>query len=188
MKFDFSCCKKNFVDISPSSTHCAFALILTPSILGSLRVCNFLFASFNSSSFKSPACPGHDENLGIGDSQLHVAVSGNTLGHFTIRAGLRLKNASHWSKVCERCDLGVIEDLKHITMQCPFYEEHRISMYREIAQLHCDEINVAMENPQDIYPLILGKQPDNVSIEDMLHLCTITGKWITTIYDSVIIR
>ena len=101
---------------------------------------------------------------------------------------LRLKNASHWSKVCERCNLGVIEDLKHITMQCPFYEEHRISMYREIAQLQCDEINVAMENPQDIYPLILGKQPDNVSIEDMLHLCTITGKWITSIYDSVIIR
>ena len=101
---------------------------------------------------------------------------------------LRLKNASHWSKTCERCDLGLIEDLKHIVLQCPFYEEHRGNMYREIAHLQCEEITDAMSNPQDTYSLLLGRQPDNMSVENMIRLCNITGKWITNIYESVIIR
>ena len=34
---------------------------------------------------------------------------------------LRLKGKSFWSKVCERCNLGIREDAKHVIMQCPFY-------------------------------------------------------------------
>ena len=78
--------------------------------------------------------------------------------------------------------------MRFFVMQCPYYEEHRSNMYREIAQLQCEEINEALSNPQDTYSLLLGRQPVNMSVENMICLCNITGKWITSIYESVIIR
>ena len=87
-----------------------------------------------------------------------------------------------------RCELSLLEDTRHIVMQCPFYENKRIEMYDEIAKMECEEINEAIAIPQNVFHMILGKQPDNVSTFNMLRLCSITGKHIAGIYDCVLVR
>ena len=89
------------------------------------------------------------------------------------------ENGSFLSKVCERCDLGIIDNVKHIITQCPFYEETRREMYREITQLQCEEDDEAMSNSQDIYNLILGQQPEYMWLDNRLRLYTITGRYVT---------
>ena len=101
---------------------------------------------------------------------------------------VRLKNKSFWSKVCVRCDLSIIEDAKHVIMQCPFYENLRQDMYEEIEQLNCESITNALRNAQDSLYFLLGKQPEGVSTENMINMCLISGQYITKIYDNVIVR
>ena len=100
---------------------------------------------------------------------------------------VKLKNKSFWTKTCTKCDLG-LESAKHILMQCPFYEEDRREMYQEIEDLECEEINEALNEMTEVFPIIMGKQPENVSIENMFRLCFVTGRHIARIYDSVTTR
>ena len=46
--------------------------------------------------------------------------------------GYRLKKKTFGQKMCDRCDLGINEDARHIIMQCPFYCEERANMFNEI--------------------------------------------------------
>ena len=101
---------------------------------------------------------------------------------------VRLKNKSFWSKVCVKCDLSTTEDLKNVVLQCPHFENTRGEMFNEISHLNCDMINNALGNAQEILNFLLGKQPENVSTEQMMRLCLISGKYITRIYDEVITR
>ena len=101
---------------------------------------------------------------------------------------VRLKNRSFWTKVCYKCDMGIKEDAKHLIMQCPYFESMKKAMYDEIEQMQCEEINNAMGNAAEVLPILLGKQPDNVSIENMLNLCVISGRYKTMMYDIIIKR
>ena len=101
---------------------------------------------------------------------------------------VRLKNKSFWSKVCVRCELGIVEDAKHVVMQCPYYQNIRQEMLDEIEQLQCEGISDALRNAQDSFYILLAKQPANIAMENMIDLCLITRKHITRIYDNVIMR
>ena len=96
-----------------------------------------------------------------------------------------LKKASFWAKACTNCDLGIVEDTKHVIMQCPQNEEVRKEMFQEIKELGINAIDNTFENANDYFPVLLGKQPENVETEDMIKLCMITGKHITNIYDNI---
>ena len=61
-------------------------------------------------------------------------------------------------------------------------------MLLEIEQIECNELRVAMSVPGDIFHIILGRQPENVPIDSMIELCIISGKHISKIYDSVLVR
>ena len=101
---------------------------------------------------------------------------------------VRLKGCSFWARTCERCDYGTIENARHLIMQCPFFDENRREMYRELEDLQCEEITEALSNPQNTLSLVLGKQPENMSLANMLNLCMITGKHISRMYDTAIQR
>ena len=101
---------------------------------------------------------------------------------------VRLKNKSFWSKVCVKCDLSIIEDVRHVVLQCLHFENIRREMFNEIDHLNCDMINNALGNAQENLYILLGKQPENVSTEQLMRLCLISGKYNTRIYDEVIIR
>ena len=51
-----------------------------------------------------------------------------------------------WYKCCTRCDLGIIEDTKHIVMQCPYNVDARKCMYNDIDNIGSDEINNLMKD------------------------------------------
>ena len=59
-------------------------------------------------------------------------------------------------------------------------------MYEEIANLECEEINDAISSTDDIFHLIMGKQPGNMTMSNMLNMCIITGKHIARMYDNAI--
>ena len=46
----------------------------------------------------------------------------------------RLKGKTIGYKMCEWCDLGITEDVRHVVMQCPFFEPHRMRMYDDVRQ------------------------------------------------------
>ena len=101
---------------------------------------------------------------------------------------LRLKNKSFWSKACVRCDLSSLEDIRHIVMQCPYFEYIRQEMFDEIEQLNCNSISNSLRSGVDILLILLGKQPADVPIESMMDMCLISGKHITRMYDQAITR
>ena len=101
---------------------------------------------------------------------------------------VRLKKKSYWTKVCVKCNLGSVEDTMHIVMQCPHYQNIRQEMHTDLEHLNCEEISGALRNAQECFHIFMGKQPVNVSIENMIDLCRITGRHITSIYDDIIKR
>ena len=100
---------------------------------------------------------------------------------------LRLKKGSFWSKCCTRCDLSIVEDPKHIVMQCPYYEENRKEMFHDIRTLGYDEIDGVM-GTGDVFSILMGKHPENVPMVIMVKVWIISGKHISKMYDSAIMR
>ena len=82
---------------------------------------------------------------------------------------VRLKNKSFWTKVCVRCDLGIVENAKHIVMQCPHYQDIRQEMLDDLEQLQCDELSEALRNAQECFYIFMGKQPDNMLYHWEIH-------------------
>ena len=98
----------------------------------------------------------------------------------------RLKGKSFSYKVCIKCELGVKESIHHIVMQCPLYDEERRNMYGELESLNDDTINQILEEPQNIFHTLMGKQPDNTPFEAMVNFWLITGKFISGMYARAI--
>ena len=88
--------------------------------------------------------------------------------------------------MCNRCDLGCIEDVKHLIMQCPYFEAKRARMYEEIKQLNTDELNEVQSNTQEIFYVILGKHPSDAHFENMIQFWLITGTYICEMYDEIV--
>ena len=100
---------------------------------------------------------------------------------------LKLKQASHRSKCCVRCDLSMVENPKHIVMQCPFYDQYKHDMYHDITQLGNHDIDELLVTTNDVFSILMGKHPINVSMEHMLKLWVRSGKYICMMYDSAVI-
>ena len=54
--------------------------------------------------------------------------------------------------------------------QCPFYENDRRDMYNELEALHCDEINRGLSDTQNLVYMLLGRQPEYMTLENMFKL------------------
>ena len=100
---------------------------------------------------------------------------------------VKLKKGSFWSKCCTRCNLAVIEDPKHIIMQCPYYEERTTYLFDDIRRLGCSIIDDVM-SVGDVYSILMGKHPEGVPMETMIGLWIISSKHISRMYDSVMFR
>ena len=69
----------------------------------------------------------------------------------------RLNGLSQSHKVCSRCDLYAIENIEHMLMQCPAYEEAQSEMYEEILRLIKQEYDDALTNhPEETLAWLLG--------------------------------
>ena len=99
---------------------------------------------------------------------------------------LRLKKKSFSHKVCGRCDLGILENINHVVMQCPYFQDDRARMCEAIQQLGSDTARSVMEDIQNFFYVIMGKHPDGAPFQAMIEIWLITGDIISNMYRNVI--
>ena len=98
---------------------------------------------------------------------------------------VRLKHLPYGNRACSLCDLYLVEDIFHITMQCPGRQQLRSEMFTE-CELYPDVNEVLKKYDQDTMSLCLGKCPTYCSYDVMERLWCITGKHISGIYEYVL--
>ena len=68
----------------------------------------------------------------------------------------RLRGTPIGSRMCILCDLGAIEDIRHVVMQCPYHIAKGTSMYSEIDRI-CPNFGTLS--------ILIGKVQEGLNIE-----------------------
>ena len=95
---------------------------------------------------------------------------------------VRLKGSSVAAKFCTLCDLGHEEDLRHLVLQCPAFEEERSGMFNEIRQLPNNLGANALDNNADTLGTLLGGDIEGYPIEQMEMVWLISSRYIDAMY------
>ena len=90
---------------------------------------------------------------------------------------VRLKKGSIASRFCENCTLGIEKSIKHIVMQCPFFEEDTTGYGFEYL----------LNDPTQIFLYLMGKHPEMHTFKAMFVFWTISSNHITDMYKRVIL-
>ena len=98
---------------------------------------------------------------------------------------VRLKHLPYGNRVCSLCNLYLLEDVFHITMQCPGTQHLRNEMQAELA-FHPDIDQILREHEQDTMSIYLGKYPAECDYNVMEKLWCITGRHISGLYKFVL--
>ena len=95
---------------------------------------------------------------------------------------VRLRGASSFSKFCVDCDLGVVDDIRHLVLQCPKWQTGRTEMMNEIENIP-DGRGVALLNSQcDLVIALLGGIDNVYTYEQKVRILTISAECITNVY------
>ena len=86
------------------------------------------------------------------------------------------------NRTCTKCDLYILEDIRHLVMQCPAVNEIRLRMYRKINEVYSDFEEVCREQPEDVLGWLLGGQCNEVEYEVMSDIWKVAGNCITEMY------
>ena len=97
---------------------------------------------------------------------------------------VRLKKTSIASRFCCKCDLSSEETAFHLAMQCPFFESDRKTMYDEMSELKCPEINGILNESGNIFLYLMGKHPPGIEFMTMYPFWTIAARHISRMYDK----
>ena len=115
-----------------------------------------------------------------------------TMARLVCRASLlksddpRIKGTSLSSRICKNCDLGVVESVYHLVMQCHNMEDISLSMYNQL-QCEASMLNDRLrESPQDSFPYLLGMTMLNVELDKVIAGLQISGRYICLMYKRVI--
>ena len=94
----------------------------------------------------------------------------------------RLKDASIGARMCQRCSLGVVENLYHLIMQCPDMVDIRYAMYEQLDLWVPNLSRKIKESPQDAFSWLIGKSMVDLSALDTVRSLEITGRHICMMY------
>ena len=94
----------------------------------------------------------------------------------------RYKGSSPLQKMCQECDLGVIESVQHLVMQCPANEGYRIEMFNEIIAIDANFDERCNQSPGETYLWLLGKQIERLENDKMCDIWIIAGHYIAKMY------
>ena len=128
----------------------------------------------------------------IADNDFLMQKTAETMARLVCRASLlksddpRLKGSSLSDRICQSCDLGVVENIYHLIMQCPYMDDIRQSMYRQLQNDVVVYFDKLKENPQDNLAMLLGKVVANVDLETVISGLQIVGRHICLMYKRVI--
>ena len=102
------------------------------------------------------------------------------------RDDYRLKGAPASHRTCERCDHYALENIQHITMQCPAYSKEREEMFGRINN-ECPNVSTLMEeNPPMNFAWMMGRDMEGISDEEQDLKLTICGTAISEMYRKCI--
>ena len=98
---------------------------------------------------------------------------------------VRLKQQPRSNRVCSLCNLYAIEDIFHVTMQCPGTHQLREAMFNDLkVDPEVEEVLTVYE--RETLKLCLGKYPDDCDWYTMEKLWCKSGKHISGIYRYVL--
>ena len=63
----------------------------------------------------------------------------------------------------DNCELGIVEDIRHVFLQCPNSNDEVCSMYKELYAIEDGSGTRAIESCNDIVYLILGGHVESLS-------------------------
>ena len=124
----------------------------------------------------------------IGDLDYRLAKMCESMSKIVCHASLlktddyRLKGLNMSNRTCIRCDQYCIEDITHIIMQCPGYNDERILMFNEIYDECPNARGVFESNSGNILYYLLGRDIPTLDDNEMFSLWCISGKMITQMY------
>ena len=97
-----------------------------------------------------------------------------------------LAKGTYGVRMCIECDLGLEEDVKHIVMQCPMYEDSRKILFQTINELPNDIGSLVLDEPGEVLYILLGKSDQRLDIEQMIQVWLISASFISRMYRTAI--
>ena len=99
----------------------------------------------------------------------------------------RLKGSFFSNRTCTMCDMFVLEDIRHLVMQCPATQDMRSYMFKDINNWVPGFDALCREHPDDILVWLLGGQVPTVDLDVMETLWQISGTYIAMMYNSAVV-
>ena len=96
----------------------------------------------------------------------------------------RLIGSSHSDRTCTECEHNAIESIKHVVMECPNNEGLKADMLNEIAEYNKDFEQVCKDQPEHLFPWLMGKPIDDIELEAMNQIWIIAGFHICKMYNN----
>ena len=95
---------------------------------------------------------------------------------------VRLKSAPIFARFCEDCDLAAIDDVNHLVLQCPRWQNERTEMLNEIDNIPDGSGHALLNSQCDLVIALLGKADPDLSYEQKVTILTISSKYISKMY------
>ena len=89
-------------------------------------------------------------------------------------------------RACELCDLYNVEDVFHILMQCPYFQDCRKRMFSHIYEVDATLEETFREQPENVFPWLLGKDIIGCEYDTMCMVWIISGNAMNDMYTQVI--
>ena len=89
-------------------------------------------------------------------------------------------------RACDKCQLGTPESVWHLVMQCPFYEDLSSELFASIERLGTEVAIRMINDPPQYFNVIMGKQPEYASFEEMIEIWFISGAAVCSMFKRAI--
>ena len=99
----------------------------------------------------------------------------------------RIKKKSHSYKICTKCDLGIIEGIIHLIMQCPFYSAETQELFDSLEHMGSEIASRVTRDSLNYFRIIMGMQPEYASFQSMIPIWLLSGDRISKIYRRAIL-
>ena len=98
----------------------------------------------------------------------------------------RLKKQTPSMRACDKCQLGTPESVWHLVMQCPYYEDLSSELFASIEHLGTEVATRLINDPPQYFNVIMGKQPEYASFEEMIEIWFISGAAVCSMFKRAI--
>ena len=99
---------------------------------------------------------------------------------------MRLKSLPIFSRFCGDCDLAAIDDVKHLVLQCPKWQDDRTEMMNMIENIPDGSGQMLLNAQGDLALALLGKIDDRLTFEQTIEILKISARYISKMYNDKI--